>query len=224
MHAWDVAHAGKLTTRQTKLKEDLLDQHGLLIRRYHGLPPFDENFDGEYQKFNRLILAANRAGLGHHPLVYSGMIGIRLQRHLDAWVRRAPWEKVPQVRQRIVEGLLHVEKGKVRLFDVYEGLQAWDIMRKVTWLAFRQACARNHFLGDAIARTGLLPTHILSYLLTSPHGFLDRTSLSSLLRRHVPSHRIDLALYALQKDDLIAIEEHKSPKGGRPQTVIRLAI
>ena len=56
IHAWEVAHSRKLTTRQKEALDDLLDQYQLLMKQYHGrLHPcgcnkyhFDDNYKEEF--------------------------------------------------------------------------------------------------------------------------------------------------------------------------------
>jgi hypothetical protein len=54
-------------------------------------------------------------------------------------------------------------------------------------------------------------------------GPMDRTAISGLFGRNMPSARIEHALATLEQSKHIIVEPIKNAQGGRPLTVIRLA-
>ena len=54
-------------------------------------------------------------------------------------------------------------------------------------------------------------------------GPLDRTRLSALFGRHMPSVRIERAMDSLKQAKRITVETIKNPQGGRPLSVVRLS-
>ena len=53
-------------------------------------------------------------------------------------------------------------------------------------------------------------------------GDRDRTAMSALFGRNLPSDRIDRALETLKQTGRVIVEEVRNPKGGRPLTIIKL--
>src|SRR5262245_268634 len=120
MHAWEVAHAGKLTTRQEDALASLLDQLQQLIKQYPGQQYFDE----AYEESDQLIRAADRIRLSDHPLVHEWMMTRRLQQFVDTWNEKGlPWSKDPYVVPEIIKALRRVHQGKVSLRQAFRGLK-----------------------------------------------------------------------------------------------------
>jgi hypothetical protein len=251
IHAWEVEHSGQLTERQKEVLDDLVDHLQLLMEQYHGGPePLDcdrERFDLDTEAYDRLIRSAHRGGLSDHPLVRERMMTRRQQQLVDTWNEKGlPFGKEPYVVPEIIKALRKVHQGKVSLREAYRCLKKEGKIPSITYQAFHHSCCDNHFLrpvgieqdgGTWVINvyaiyhlpdrgaSGVTPQYVEDQILYALHrqGPQDRTAISGLLSRHVQSRWIDLALYSLQQDHPITIEQQKSPKGGRPRTVIRLA-
>jgi hypothetical protein len=167
-----------------------------------------------------------------NPLIVKLQQATEAAKHIGEMQRdptaRARWSQIYAELSAEKPGLLgaitaRAEAQVMRLACIYAALDSTSIVSchhleaaLAVW-RYCEASAKCIF-GDSTGNP------VADQLLTALHdGPMDRTTISTLCGRNIPSNRIEHVLEMLQAAHRITVEEIKNPRGGRPLTVVKLA-